>query len=134
VPEALAPYCELSLRDLSLSVHLGCSAEEIGTPQEVRVSIHIEFTEPPSAMLTDQIEGTVCYGELATAVQKLTSGREFQTIEYLGFEIFKMAKTKTDARVTVDVHKVKPPVDGLIGGSRFRCGDLLKVPRAEKPK
>jgi len=110
----------------SLAVHLGCSAEERRQTQEVRVSVQLRFQSTPAGCTSDSLEDTVCYAQLAEAILSHCRGREFQLIERLGFELYKVVRQVTGAgpQISVRVHKVRPPVDNLLGGSVYCCGDF----------
>jgi len=58
----------LFIRDLVLHVHLGCSSEERKNPQEVRLTIDFRFKEMPPGALSDRLEETICYAEVAQAI------------------------------------------------------------------
>src|SRR5688500_12209968 len=105
----------LEIRDLCLGVRLGCSPDERSKPQEVKVSVRLEFSELPPACNTDHLDGTVCYGKLCERMRKIATTREFQTIEFLCSELAKAISpiVGTRAKGTLSVHKVKPPVDDL---------------------
>jgi dihydroneopterin aldolase len=116
----------LRVQDLVLQVHLGCSAEERAKPQEVRVTLEFRFTEPPGGAVSDKIEEALCYAEVCTAVRRLTDSSEYCLIERLASEIYGVAAEMAGpaAQTAVRVHKVRPPVADLSGGSVYVCGDF----------
>jgi dihydroneopterin aldolase len=108
-------------------VKLGCSIEEQEISQPVDISFEIRFHPSPDACRTDQIEDTFCYGKIAEELRALYDGKRIQTVEKLaglGYELIK-AKVGTRGAVKLSVHKLKPPVEGLLDGVFFECGDLL---------
>lgn len=121
-------YHSLSLEELSLHVHLGCTPEERAFRQEVRVSIEIRFSEMPMAVENDQLTDTVCYAEISQAVQSTCEEREYHLIERMAGEIYQIARKivgpESKAQLGVTVHKVRPPVPSLRGGSHYRIGDF----------
>src|SRR5579885_3664140 len=80
--------CVLSLSDLRLEVRLGCGAEERARPQGVRFDLAIRFDELPAGSVTDRLDGTICYAEIAEQLRGLCREREFHLIENLGYEAY----------------------------------------------
>jgi 7,8-dihydroneopterin aldolase/epimerase/oxygenase len=119
-------FSTLRLEDFSLRVHLGCTAEERAIAQEVRVSIEFRFFEPPPAVKTDRLEDTICYAEVSQSLESVCRGKEFHLVERLAAEMLAALRevTATRAEVAVCVHKVRPPIHNLIGGTYFKCGDF----------
>jgi dihydroneopterin aldolase len=118
----------LKVQEFSLFVHLGCSAEERRSLQEIRISFEFRFSKLPEACFTDEIEGTICYGSVSENLRAFYSSAEFNTIERLalgGYEILAKTaaeiatKTSTAPSFKIRVHKLKPPVDSLLGGAVF---------------
>lgn len=113
--------CVLRIRDLSLQVHLGCTLAEQEQLQEVRVSVDIRFPEPPVSCRTDRLEDTICYAKISEALRAYSRTGAFWTVEKLAqgcFEILKEEARSAEA-LRVCVHKVKPPIDTLLGGVFF---------------
>lgn len=118
----------LQIRDLSVQVHLGCTAEERSLKQEVRLSIEFRFSEPPVGALTDSLQDTICYAEASKLLRQHCEQGEFQLIERIGAECYSLLKEFTggkNAEIALHVHKVKPPVENLLQGTHFRCGDFF---------
>ncbi len=116
----------LSIKDLSLQVRLGCSAEERQFTQEVRIGAEIQFSRIPQGMISDRLEETICYAEISNAFREWCLHREFALVEKLAYELFVILREMTgaDSKVNVSVHKVSPPVEGLTGGVVCCVGDL----------
>lgn len=119
-------YHALRIEDFSVPVRLGCSPQERAQPQEVRFTIELRFDEAPAGVATDSLDGTVCYADLCQVLRDLAQGREFQLIEKLAADAYRVLREICGAgpRLAVQVHKVRPPIEGLLGGSRYRLGDF----------
>jgi len=124
VPEVR--FNSLMLKDLVLAVRLGCSEEERAHPQEVHVNIELRFPTSPVALTSDKLEDTVCYAKISNAIGKHCEVREYLLIERLAAEIYLLTKEISGPEISLDitVHKVRPPVDKLRGGTFFRCSDF----------
>ena len=111
----------LKILDFQIWVHLGCMPEEQKVPQEVRVSVEIEFNSRPLACQTDSLSDTICYAALSDAIQQACKGVYFKTIEKLGWDCLEALQetTRSGKSVFLKVHKMKPPIDHLLGGSVF---------------
>lgn len=89
--------------------------------QEVRLTVELTFQETPPACQTDRMVGTVCYSELSEKIRAVVAHQEFHTIEKIAQKAWEAiaplipSRTETSLRV----HKVKPPVPGLLGGTIF---------------
>jgi FolB domain-containing protein len=117
----------LRIEDLKLRVRLGYTATERARPQEVRVSAEFRFLSPPGSEKSDLLRETICYATLAEALRAHCESRPFKLVERLGAECLAIARGLAGRRaeVAVAVHKVRPPVKGLKGGTFYRCGDFL---------
>lgn len=124
----LMKFHALYLQDLVLAVHLGCEPPERMEAQEVRVSLSLRWPETPKAVLSDQLEDTVCYARLSQAIQALVEGREFRLIEKLGGDIYNCVRAQipSSTSLKVRVHKVRPPIRALQGGAVYECGDFAE--------
>jgi dihydroneopterin aldolase len=119
-------FHSLFLKDLSLPVRLGWPAEERAVPQEVRISLELRFPSPPPGTVSDDLEDTICYAELSESLRTLATSQEFKLLERLGAELFKAAKKEVRGRalLALEVKKVAPPLEGLLGGAIFRVGEF----------
>lgn len=117
--------CKLSIKDLRLWAHLGCSPEEKTNPQPVSITLKLYFTDPPLGAATDKLADSVCYFKIVELVQKLLSDRAFNLVEHLTLTIseaiYKHLKSINQENVTlkVIVNKLSPPVPNLYGGVSF---------------
>ena len=118
------PLHSLRIRELRLDVRLGCSAEERRVPQEVRVSVELRFARPPAGGITDELGDTICYASLCEALRSYARGREFHLVEKMAADFLELLQAALQGRaeVAVSVHKVSPPIDGLLGGVEYRIG------------
>jgi dihydroneopterin aldolase len=101
---------EVELRGLSIYTHHGVSEAE----QEIgqRLVIDVGFDVPDcDAVLTDRIEDTIDYGEVADIVAMAATERSYRTLERLGNVIAErlMERFASDA-VRVRAAKPEPPL------------------------
>lgn len=117
----------LRLNDLSLAVHLGCGPEERAETQEVRMSVEFRFLQTPVAERSDDLTDTICYARASAILKEICTGREFHLIEHMAFECENALRRMVEGRaqLALRVHKVRPPVPGLLGGTQYICGDFL---------
>lgn len=114
----------LSLNDLSLFVHLGCSTKERFALQEVTLSVEMEFLKPPPGEKTDRLEDTLCYGEICNTLKNFVKIRHFQLIEKMARECLSLLRKKYPSTlIRLTLHKKNPPVEGLSGGVKYTCGE-----------
>lgn len=59
----------LTLNGLELHIYLGWPTAERLQLQTVKVDITIQFTTPPSACTTDNLQDTFCYDALVTLLK-----------------------------------------------------------------
>ncbi len=128
IPEYKPEVSSLQICDLSLQVHLGCTAQERAKKQEIRISVEFRFDEPPIGALTDSLQDTVCYAKASEILRDHCEKNEFQLIERIGTECFSLLKEFVQGKaikVSLHIHKVNPPVENLKQGTHFRCGDFF---------
>src|SRR4051812_30581294 len=82
-PPKLNPSMSLRLNEFSVMCRLGCSTQEQATPQEVRVSLNLEFARQPVACVSDRLEDTVCYARLCEIVRERATAKNYSTVEHL---------------------------------------------------
>ena len=117
----------LHIKDLVLHVALGCEAAERAVRQEVRVSVELRFRHPLRACETDRLGDTICYADLCAALKELVAHQEFHLIEKLGMDAFKIIQKISgpfEPKIGIQIHKVRPPVADLMGGSVFTLQDF----------
>ena len=95
-------------------------------PQEVRLDVELRFPAPLRAGESDELADTVCYGQLADSLRRHFSTRgEILLIERVAEEAYKVvAEDAKGGLVAVEVRKVNPPVERLLGGAFYRVGDF----------
>lgn len=119
-------FHSLFLNDLQLSVHLGCTAEERAIAQEVRLSVEFRFENAPGGFESDRLEETVCYAQVSKALKENIETREYNLIEKIAADGYRLVKEISGAgtMVALVAHKIRPPVEGLLGGTKYRCADF----------
>lgn len=127
---------ELEIRDLVVGVRLGCEAEERRVPQEVAFTVAFRFHLQPEACHSDELADTVCYADVSQLIEDVIRDREFHLIEYLAAEIFTRLSARFESRalLRLQVHKLRPPVDGLRGGSIYRISQFASETANESLK
>jgi 7,8-dihydroneopterin aldolase/epimerase/oxygenase len=117
---------QLSITNLQLWVHLGCSAEEKAQPQPIRIDIQIAFDQPPKGSETDQLEDTICYQMLSDQIKILVEKKTFNLIEYLARSIYNtiyeslLKYINTKFHLSVIVTKLAPPIPNILDGVSFK--------------
>jgi dihydroneopterin aldolase len=116
----------LSIHDLRIWVHLGCSDEEKFHPQMVSFSIDINFKTLPAGAQTDSLQDTVCYLDLVTIITRQCQEKKFNLVEHLAKSVHEKIAASLSAHIhqlqsiTVTLHKISPPVPGVHGGVKWR--------------
>ena len=117
---------QLSIHNLSLPAYIGHSSQERATPQEISLSIKMEFPLTPSAEITDSLEDTLCYEEVCKRLREFIKSKQFQLIEKMAKECFDFLKNRYPSmRIQLTLHKKNPPIEGLKGGVKYTCGDAF---------
>ncbi len=121
-----AKYHSLKIRDLSLQVSLGCSAEERKNLQEVRVSVELRFPVAPVGLQSDDLADTICYARISEAFKKHVEAKEFCLVEKIANDLFGITEKIIEGRAGISLvaHKVKPPVENLLGGVEYQLGNF----------
>jgi dihydroneopterin aldolase len=117
-------FTSLRINDLRVMVRLGCTAGERAQPQEVRVSVKLAFAKIPKALSTDRLKDAVDYSDICASIKSICTGREFEMVEFLGAEILKEISKEVPpgTKIYIRVHKVRPPIEDLLGGVLFYMG------------
>lgn len=116
----------LFIKDLQLHVKLGCLEEERKSPQEVLINLEFRFMHPPKAISSDNLEDTICYAQISSALVNYCEGKEFKLIEKLANDLTFVTKNiiGMELALSLTVHKVNPPVKNLVGGTFYRIADF----------
>jgi 7,8-dihydroneopterin aldolase/epimerase/oxygenase len=111
----------LRLGRLHATARLGHEAAERAQPQEVVMSVTVEFASPPAACHSDRLEDTLCGAELCAALARVCQSGEYALIEHLAERLHAAARALAPpgARVEIELTKVAPPIVGLAGGMTF---------------
>jgi 7,8-dihydroneopterin aldolase/epimerase/oxygenase len=101
---------EVELRGLSIYTHHGVSEAEREIGQ--RLEIDVSFDVPDcDAVLTDRVEDTIDYGEVADIVALAATERSYRTLERLGHVIAeRLAERYGCEAVRVRAAKPEPPL------------------------
>lgn len=112
------------LQQLELHVQLGWLPAERLTLQLILVDIHIDFTKPPDACLTDDLQDTYCYHTLYNTLQENIAPKTYRLIEHLGYDIYHFVKSvmTDDSKVNICVTKNLKALN-LSGAACFWYGD-----------
>ena len=115
----------LDIEAIRLNVRLGCQPAERAVPQAVEVKLTIHFAALPAACWTDELDGTVCYAELAALAREHCAARKFRLIERLALELHGLVRARLPrgARLALTVTKLAPPVAELERGVRFTIAE-----------
>lgn len=99
----------ITIVDLEIFCSIGVTDEERAQPQRLLVSIDMEF-DFNSAVMSDRIEKTIDYFEVAQQVLQFGNGRSWKLLEKLTANIadFIMARFKPQ-EVTVEIKKFPIP-------------------------
>ena len=115
----------LAINDLRLWVHLGCSSEEKHHSQMISVNINIEFIQHPEGCNSDDLNDTVCYLKLTQHISSYLENKKFNLIEFLAKKIHEIIEDfvsnfkKIISSITVEIHKISPPVANVHGGVKW---------------
>jgi FolB domain-containing protein len=111
----------LRLERLRSRARLGHLPDERAEPQDVLLSVSVDFDAPPAACGTDRLEDTVCGAELCEALVRVCESGEYALIEHLAARLYATARAlvRASAHVEIEVVKVAPPIVGLEGGMSF---------------
>lgn len=120
-------YYPVALRvsRVALSVRLGCGEDERAKPQAVEVDVDFYFPSVTQASLTDEGD-FICYGKLSEAFAAYCEQKEFKLIEFLGLELYNVARghAPSEVKIALKLTKCKVPVNIILGGASFSYTDL----------
>lgn len=110
---------KIVIKDLSIPVHLGMTAEEKEELQEIRWTIQFKTSLPADH------KPEVCYQEVSDKIKFYSQKEKFSSMEEL--VLFCYNKLKKDfpkiKTLFLSLHKVSPPLKGLLGGVFLEYGD-----------
>ena len=101
----------VTLRNLRIYTHIGCTAEErrVGQHLEIDIEFHVDLRE---AGATDSIHRSIDYAKAATAVRDAVAGIEANLLETVAERAAAALLPLGGERVTVRVRKPSPPIPG----------------------
>ncbi len=125
----------ISIKDISVMVHLGVSVEERKKQQEILWTVRYTLSSLPSFWLylqnkiTQQnLKSYVCYEALTLKIIEYSQQQEFFLIEEL--TLFCYEKLKKDfpqmKKLYLKLKKISPPLVHVRGGVQFEYGDKIK--------
>jgi len=114
---------KLILKNLTLSIHLGHTAQEWEQPQPIILNAIIKFHKLPLACKTDQLTDSVCYKELSEVISEFCTSKQFNLLEYLGYQLYKFIKNRLPQNISLwlSVAKIAPIAN--LQNSIFSIGD-----------
>jgi FolB domain-containing protein len=113
----------MQLKEFSYMVRLGVSEAERSFPQEVRLSVDIEYATAPQVCYNDSIEDGICYAGLNDKLTEVIEVEHFKTVEHLAFKALNivLGACPQGLAITLRAHKVKPPI------IRFTQGVVIEL-------
>lgn len=115
----------LLIKNFEITVSLGWLEQERVNKQTVQLDIELQFTNPPMACQSDELNETYCYDALTDKIREYVADKSFRLVEYLGGEIYLLVKKELSPSVLVKIELTKHPViANLNGGVKFRYGDF----------
>lgn len=103
---------QLRIENLSYFVCLGCGEAERSLPQEVQISVSLDFPQMPKAFEDDKLENTVCYAQTEKILAEVCQSRSFHTVEKLSHLCWQSVQVlcPKGTQLSVQVHKLRPPL------------------------
>ena len=116
----------LEIKEFKTQFHLGCEAWEREHSQQVNFDILYEFDSSPLGELSDSIADTLCYAHICESLRELTE-KHYKLVEHIASDAIEKVKPLLvcSGKLTIRVHKIKPPVDGLSGGVIYNCTEYI---------
>ena len=110
---------KIIIKDLSIPVRLGMTAEEQKNLQEIRWTIHFK------TLLPSDHKPAVCYQEVSDKIKFYSQREKFSSMEELVLLCYNKLKNDFPKIKTLflSLHKVSPPLKGLSGGVFLEYGD-----------
>ena len=99
----------ISIVDLEVFYHIGVTDEERAKPQRLLITVEMDF-DFSTAALSDRLEKTINYFEVAQELLKYGEGRNWKLLEKLTANVanFVMVKCKPET-VTLEIKKFPIP-------------------------
>ena len=130
ITSELALKQTLRIQDYEVWVHLGCTKEEQAFTQPVHFTLEIQFDKNLKAGQTDHLNDAIDYVELTMLIKNQSMKGPFHLIERLNEEVFKnlyefLKIKKITGRLTVQIKKIRVPIENLRDGVVFVCEATL---------
>lgn len=115
----------LTILDLRIWLHLGCSEQERHQPQCVSFDISITFPKGLKGTSSDDINDSFCYGEATKLIKETISSKPYNLIEHVASDVHEVLlgslreKGFPEASLLVKITKLSPPVLDIHGGVSF---------------
>ncbi|MGI9556923.1 MAG: dihydroneopterin aldolase [Solirubrobacterales bacterium] len=121
---------DVEIRTLSVFARVGITEAEREVGQRLEFDISFEVPDC-DAVLTDRIEDTISYHEVAQMVAEVANEREYKTLERLGHVVAERVRDDFGgAAATVRVAKPEPPVELPLGEVAV---EISIAPEEEEP-
>lgn len=110
----------IELRGLELLVYCGVLDEEQARRQPFTFDIDI-YLDMAAAAAGDDLSGTVDYGATIALISETLEAERFLLLERLATRVADLVLSDGNAEsVTVEVHKVRPPVASILASTGVR--------------
>lgn len=119
----------LSLNRLELDAYIGFYEEERNKLQPVEISFRLYFPGELACNRDDEAP-FFNYAMLADAMREFVQSQKFNLIEYMTMALFRFLRGRvnemggTEAKLWLQLNKIKAPVPGLKDGASFFHSDL----------
>ena len=100
---------------------LGVSDKERATQQLLGIDVALTYAQPPQGCVTDHIEDTICYSQLAKQLTACVQKKAYHLLEHVAHELYELLLSSIGAKahISVKVTKLNPPVANLFGGASY---------------
>ena len=114
----------LTIKDVTLHVHLGVTEEEQAKPQPVSLELSILLCDVAERFGSDDIETTHCYDNILQQLSIMTQQKQYKLIEKLCYDLFMETKKLTNnAKLTIKASKSPSVLEQKINAS-FSISDI----------
>ena len=114
----------LTIKDVTLQIHLGVTEEERAKPQPVSLELSILLCDVTERFGSDDIETTHCYDNILQQLSIMTQQKHYKLIEKLCCDLFMETKKLTNnAKLTIKASKSPSVLEQKINAS-FSISDI----------
>ena len=108
----------INIIDYKLHVYLGVNVKEKQLKQAILISVKIHLQMIPKAIVTDNINDTLCYHGVCNKLENFNNN-SYTTVEYLCGQIyFSLHKIIKPNKLQLEIKKF-PIINNLKGGVKF---------------